>query len=425
MNKLPVGILLRTPMPHTFRSRNSSATGEDDGQITDPRYSSHMLKPLGSIEVFTSGPSIAISMTCADLPMGGTSTGWIDGGWLDIPLGKNKRLVEPMKCVFPFQTKSVELYGSSRKVMSHSEGSEFFVMEADDITPDLKGASEEHNQTRTAAQTESVRSVVFVVCNYAVDHTGNVLFEEVPPREDAGNSRSSRLLVNPAPLTSSPPFSTFSSAHHRRRVSLLPRSSSLIRLIQLTMDGDEGMKRSVPFRVEDVSMTEGIDSMPILWADTTPSGYFAYRHLTAEGSELHVVPEYVIFNGSQHHQIWVKQLSKTPFLLDPSKISPIARDRNNSIVVQFDIPSINGLTGPVQIDKVGLRVCIAKSKVTGEPLGSLAVQTVTGAKDSRLVIKIGALNFSESQATESSASASLFEHDFIRLRIRWSEMRVT
>jgi len=189
------------------------------------------------------------------------------------------------------------------------------------------------------------------------------------------------------------------------------------------MDGDEGMKKSVPFRVEDVSLTEGIDATPILWADSTPSGYFAYRNLTAEGSELHVVPEYVTFNGSTHHQICVKQISQPPFLLDPSKISPISRDRNNSIVVQFEIPAINGLTGPVQIDRVGLRVCVAKSRDTGEPLGSLAVQTVTGARDSRLVIKIGALNFKD--VSGGGRSSGLFAQDFIRCRVRWSEMRIT
>ena len=130
-----------------------------------------------------------------------------------------------------------------------------------------------------------------------------------------------------------------------------------------------------------------------------------------------------MFNGSSHHQIWIKQLSRTPFLLDPHKIFPIARDKNNSIVVQFEITEMNALTGPVQIDQVGLRVVLAKSKQTGEALGSLAVQTVSGAKDSRLVIKIGALNFQDTQVSRSSGG--LFEHDFLRFRVRWSEMKVT
>ena len=263
---------------------------------------------------------------------------------------------------------------------------------------------------------DSVRTVVVMVCNYAVDHTGNLLFEEVADKNDSGRQ------IGP-PSWTPPPFSAFASAKLRRRVSLLPMSSKLIRLVELTIDKEEGMKRSMPFRVDDVSMTEGIDSMPILWTNNTPSGYFAYRNLTAEGSEIHVVPEYVVFNGSQHHPVWVKQLSKTAFLLDPHKIFAIARDKNNSIVVQFEIPEINALTGPVQIDQVGLRVVLAKSKQTGEALGSLAVQTVSGAKDSRLVIKIGAINFRDS--TVSHTSGGLFEHDFLRFRVRWSEMKVT
>ena len=422
MNKLPVNVILRTPMPHTFLSSDVSEQEDSQSQMSDPNFpnfSIHKLGTLGSIEVFTPGPSIAISMRCADAPIGGTATDWIDGGWLDVPLGKNKRLLEPMKCVFPFQTKSLDLRDSSPQ-LAFGCGIEFFVLEADDVTPDLKGLGEKRSQRDHTMATESVRTVVFIVCNYAVDHTGNILFEEILNGVDSSNRT---LSINPTSLPGSPPYSAFASARHRRRVSLLPNSSSLIRLVKLTMDGDEGMKRSVPFKVEDVSMTEGIDSMPILWSDTTPSGYFAYRHLTAEGSELHVVPEFVIFNGSQHHPIWVKQLSQAPFLLDPFKISPISRDRNDSILVQFEIPAINGLTGPVQIDKVGLRICVAKSKGSGEPLGSLAVQTVTGARDSRLVIKIGALNFRETQVAERSSR--LFEHDFVRFRVRWSEMRVT
>ncbi|KAK1743056.1 vacuolar protein sorting-associated protein 13 [Skeletonema marinoi] len=328
-NKLPVPVLVRTPMPHAFPTCEHT----------------RKLNPLETIEVFTPGPSIAVSMKCADLPIGGTLTGWIDGEWIDVPLGKDKCLPEP----------SLDRYRTSRQIAVRGSGSR-------NVTPDLKGSLQKHH----AAVAEDVRTVV--------------------------SSRS----INPSSLMGSPPFSAYSSAKHRRRVSLLPGSSNLIRLASLTMDGDEGMKKSVPFRVEDVSMTEGVDATPILWADSTPSGYFAYRNLTAEGSELHVVPEYVIFNGSTHHQICVRQISQPPFLLDPSKISPISRDRNNSIVVQFEIPAINGLTGPVQIDRVGLRVCVAKSRETGEPLGSLAVQTVTGARDSRLVIKIGALNFKKS-----------------------------
>jgi len=419
-NRLPVSVLLRTPMPHTLVSSNSDSGGESLEHDDDSKYATHELASKESVEVFTPGPSIAISLTCADVPIGGTAIGWNEGGWLDIPLGKNKKILEPLKCTFPFETKSLDSYPSSCKTTSVGSGSEFFVLEADDVTPDLK-----QTVTRTSGSSDSCRTVVIMVCNYVVDHIGSILFEEVAPSDNtARRSSSTRSSINSSFLDSSPPFSAFSSRLHRRRVSLLPRSSNLIRLVQLTMDGDEGMKRSVPFRIEDVSMTEGIDAMPILWMDTTPTGFFLYRHLTTEGSELHVVPEYVVFNGS-NDVIVVKQLSKNPFSLDSSKIYPIERDRNNSIVVQFDIPSLNALTGPVQIDKVGLRICVARSKSTGEALGSLAVQTVIGARDSRLVIKIGSFNAGEEQSAESSVSSSLFEHDLIRFRVRWSEMRVT
>lgn len=410
-NKLPVPVLVRTPMPHAF------PTIEREEEAKDSNYSTYRLNPLETIEVFTPGPSIAVSMKCADLPIGGTLTGWIDGDWVDIPLGKDKSVPEPLRCTFPYQSKSLDRYRSSRQIAVRGSGSDFYVLEAEDVTPDLRGSLQNHH----TAATEDVRTIVFVVCAYVIDHTGNLLFEEVL-LGDQNIPRSSRSF-NSSSLIGSPPFSAYSSAKHRRRVSLLPGSSNLIRLASLTMDGDEGMKKSVPFRVEDVSLTEGVDATPILWADSTPSGYFAYRHLTAEGSELHVVPEYVIFNGSTHHQICVMQISRPSFLLDPSKISPISRDRNNSIVVQFEIPAINGLTGPVQIDRIGLRVCVAKSKDTGEPLGSLAVQTVTGARDSRLVIKIGALNFKEVGGNDRSSG--LFAQDFIRCRVRWSEMRIT
>lgn len=90
------------------------------------------IKPLGSVEIFTPGPSIAISMSCADLPIAGTATDWMDGGWLDVPLGLRKKLPEPVKLTFPFKAESLIKYGSSRQspgqMECFGEGSEFFVV---------------------------------------------------------------------------------------------------------------------------------------------------------------------------------------------------------------------------------------------------------------------------------------------------------
>lgn len=156
-NRLPIDIMLRTPMPHTFNKKETAHSSSEDYRIIDknftihgengiwwsivydaciaPHKSLHLLpemKPLDSVEIFTPGPSIAISMSCADLPIAGTATDWMDGGWLDVPLGSNKKLPEPVKLTFPFKAESLIKYSSSRQLPGHMEGfgkgSEFFVV---------------------------------------------------------------------------------------------------------------------------------------------------------------------------------------------------------------------------------------------------------------------------------------------------------
>jgi hypothetical protein len=62
----------------------------------------------------------------------------------------------------------------------------------------------------------------------------------------------------------------------------------------------------------------------------------------------------------------------------------------------------------------------------GRPIGSLAVQTVVGAQDSRLVIKIGEVRFGGLRKTEfEKEGAGIVANDFLRLRIRWSLLEVT
>lgn len=84
------------------------------------------------MEIFTPGPSIAVSMSCADLPIAGTATDWMDGGWLDVPLGSGKKLLEPVPLIFPFKRESLIKYSSSRQLSGQPEGfgkgSRFFVV---------------------------------------------------------------------------------------------------------------------------------------------------------------------------------------------------------------------------------------------------------------------------------------------------------
>lgn len=239
-NKLPVRAILQTPMPYTFLSAWMPQRDCTSDESEDPNYTVHRLMPLESIEVFTPGPSLAVSIRCADSPIAGTPTGWVEGTFLDIPL-KNK-ILEPLNCVFPFKTESLDRYESLSRVAGCNVGSNFFVLEANDVTPDLKTPDEKsHSPVVEKVQNNSrVRTVVFIVCNYAVDHTGNLLFEKIIRKENNTSRRGLESASATSLITGSPPYSAFSSSHHRRRVSLLPDSSDYIRLVKLTMEGDEG-----------------------------------------------------------------------------------------------------------------------------------------------------------------------------------------
>jgi len=56
----------------------------------------------------------------------------------------------------------------------------------------------------------------------------------------------------------------------------------------------------------------------------------------------------------------------------------------------------------------------------------MAVQTVIGARDSRLVVKLGEMNFgSLSTPNKSLSHPGQFSNDYLRFRVQWSELRVT
>jgi hypothetical protein len=44
----------------------------------------------------------------------------------------------------------------------------------------------------------------------------------------------------------------------------------------------------------------GVFTTPIYWDHKTPTGYYAYRSILNEHqSEVHIVPEFIVFNGSK------------------------------------------------------------------------------------------------------------------------------
>lgn len=429
-NKMPISASLKTPMPHVFSASSKFSIGEE---------SVHDIVPHETIEIFTPGPSIAIIVKCTEMPIGGTTTGWMDGGWVDLPLMPEFRLQEPLVCMFPFSRKSADPLG-----LSGSKGTEFFILDGCSSPEDIfnsprRGVSGNSNALHSPLAIELAappsidedwRSYSIVVSNYAVDHTGEILFEQLSSNE-ASLRRSSSDPDKRRRSTStqiSSPLGAFPSAFFRGRVSILPGLQIPIRLLHLTMEGEDGIQRSSPFTVDDISISDGgVDSTPITWDSGKPSGFFAYRHLvTPFQSEVHVIPEYVIYNGSTRYGVTVRLNRGVAIFIDPGKIAPLRIQFQEAAMITVDYPELGGMTPPLRIDALGLRMAIVSSH-DGRAIGSFALQTVVGSADSRLAVKLGDINLGARRLPDKDTLSpySVLSEDFLRLRIRWVELKMT
>ena len=451
-NHIPANVFVRTPMPHTFIAFLGHSTlgeVEVDDRTKQLRNSEifvgqtiHKLEPFGIIEVYTPGRSIAVSVMCADPPSGGTPTGWMDIGWVDIPLGQG-RLTEAVKAMFPFVRKA----GQATGALYLTGGTEFLIAEginerlpaleekeSDNSRSNRPGKSSTESANFTDEPREKIRSLSLIVLNYAVDHIGDILFEQAVD----GLQSSLKRSLNPEAAHSqivkkrveSMPFSSFSSPHHKRRITLLPGANTPIHLLQLTMEGTEGVKRSLPFRVEDIALCEGgVESSPIFWGKDQHSGIFAYRELSSYNrTEIHIIPEFIVFNGSTADKVEIKQSGGNHITISPGKVAPIhTTSSKRELHIMLEYVDLGASIRPIRVDPLGIKICVVKVTQTGRPLGSVAVQTVIGSKDSRQVIKIGAIKYGGVLGMQQSKtnSTSLLSNDLFRFRIRWSEMEIT
>ena len=423
-------------MPHTFKGKarfESVKASESEGYDI---Y--HELVQGDRVEVFTPGPSIALSLKCTDSPVGGRMTDWMEGGWIDVPLVREFGLPEPLRCVFPFARRNF----IDPPNLSGVDGTEFFIVESgDDLSKLLlreetfaAGKLPAHfgeDAIELVAPKPSTRKILFTVCNYAVDHTGDVLFAMV--NDESANSR-----LNSATMKASnrkrqsvgsfpPPFSAYSSGY--RRITLLPHEKSPIRLLHLTMEGDEGVRRSKPFFLDDLSTSEGgVDSTPIMWQDNSESGYYAYRKLVDTYQfEVHVIPDFILFNGSKEHRVSIKQQGGPEKIIEPGRTVPMKSIPKLGLIISLDFVDLEASTASMRVDMLGLKVAVVKS-LNGSPLGSVAVQTVIGNKDSKLVVKLGQVKFGsmvKNNELVKRESQGMFDNDVFRFRIRWSELQVT
>jgi vacuolar protein sorting-associated protein 13A/C len=95
------------------------------------------------------------------------------------------------------------------------------------------------------------------------------------------------------------------------------------------------------------------------------------------------------------------------------------------LVFTLDYLDFAGRAGPLKVDDLKHQIAMVKS-IEGYPIGSLAVQTVIGGRDSRLVVKLGEVKFGESSSSLlSGVQKTMWERDLVRMRIRWSELNLT
>ena len=274
MNNLFVNVIATTPMTGTF-----SKEYNDD---TEKGTTLHLLHLFQTIEIYHRGSSVAFAFKCADNIVGGNRTGWNKLGWIVIPIKLNSRLKAPIRCQFPF----LNAVGEESKFAG---GAEFFLSEKN-------GAQKEEMLVIRDCRIISITS-----SNFGVGHTGDILFESCDMSEQfaASNVSERRELQH---FT----FSSFSSTLHKRRIRLLPKSDSLLRLIYLSMDEGVDFKRSQPFCIDGIAFCEGgVESTPICLEDSSESGYYAYRKLSSlNQSEVHIIPEFVLFKGGEHGNVF-------------------------------------------------------------------------------------------------------------------------
>lgn len=416
VSTIPVRITVLTRLPHCY-SKNS--IGNSDRK--DTSHTIHELEPGSKIEVYSGGESLAVKLRLADTPGEGTPTG-TSRAWINVQL--DSKLEKPILCLLPFVTPNDE------KAPSVSPGSEFFVAEATPTLPnfflerinDNGKLDGEHAELTQSTKPES-KTLLLTVGNYGVDHTGSILFEQL-----VSKGKGKGFLGISAAQEQPIPFGAFKyNEESNKRLVLLPTSEIPIRLLLPRSSGD---RRSALFRVEEVSMsTGGAQATPILWDDGSQSGYFAYRKLVSSfQSELNIIPEFLVFNGSSKYEVVVRQQGAVDVTIEPGKSKPVfAVDHRKGLPLSFHYAGIGGATKSLRVEELGLHIELVETP-GGESLGSVAIQTSIGGNGSRLVTKLGEVGQIEREPDRSPV-AMLFPswvgNDTLRFRIQADEFAVT
>ena len=284
-NKVPVAMKIRTPMPQTFSTSKSQEAANKE--IT------YDLEPDARVEVFTPGPSIAITVRTRDNPVAGNELGWMEAGWVDLPLVPEFRLQDPIVSSLPFADARQQAIGDSTHFRNN--GAEVFIVEGSEALATMaengvlgnpesrqipSPTSADYLQSRRRKTVDGPSSFFLTVCHYGVDHTGNILFEQVQSASNPGlhmmtslwqserstnnDMNNSKTLASGRSLWDDPsisgsvvsrrappePLGAFSSPRNRRRITLLSNARQPIRLLEMTMEGSEGLRRTLVSTIE-------------------------------------------------------------------------------------------------------------------------------------------------------------------------------
>jgi vacuolar protein sorting-associated protein 13A/C len=266
-------------MPQTFSASKSKEAANNE--IT------YDLEPDDRVEVFTPGPSIAITVRPRDNPVAGNELGWMEAGWVDLPLVPEFRLQDPIASSLPFTDARQPAIGESAHF--RNDGAEIFIVEGSEALATMAEngvlGNQESRQIPSPTSADNLQgsrtktldgpsSFFLTVCHYGVDHTGNILFEQVLSASNPGlhmmtslwqSERSTTDVTNSKNLASGrslwddpgisgsivsrrappEPLGAFSSPRNRRRITLLSDARQPIRLLEMTMEGSEGLRRTL------------------------------------------------------------------------------------------------------------------------------------------------------------------------------------
>ena len=305
----------------------------------------HSLSPNSSVECFASVSSLAFGMTLVDSPV----------------TGRGRRWTEPINMAdLPWR--------SMVPVDNDEKDTELGLL----LVPPKSDSD--------------ILTVAVNPLQVAVDHMCGVTFWKPGPL--GGNTYQYHAL----------------NSHRRGQlITLLPENARRIGFHWHHFSG-------AVFAIEDVSICEGgIQSTPLRLSDKQESGLFAYRRLVDnEVSEIHVVPEYAVFNGSKTRGVTVLQGS-TRTMVGPGETVGIFREPGRGYDLSLHYDDLVLSTRAIQVDRLSYRE-VPVNRADGTAVGNVIVQISSGSVDSRMVIKVGEVSLDDTPP--ANAVPTLFQGVF-------------